>query len=819
MTEKANPSINRPAEAFKTAGAIAYGGSDEGFISPANSPTEISVQDGGIDESQLNAFDETSSASSLDVTIDGGEAFVFGSWIAIDTSTTVSLTASTAGQTVSVGWNKNGADDVIVGLDAAFSSASGDADQKIPLFTFDTDGSGVTNVVDERSFDQISADSIEQGAGSGLDADTVDGLEASAIGFTDEQAQDAVGSIAEGGDKVTVTYDDGANTLTVDTAALDEEEVEDAVNSLIDGGNAIATSYDDVNDTLSIDVTESDIALANLTGDTDGVSEGATNLYFTDERAQDAVGTILGVNLSYDDANNTITIVQGSGSGLDADTVDGVEASELGSDVSDDGTTVTNSSTDLNFTDNITASDDGDGTSTIAVDDAFVLNDGDTMSGDLSFEDDIRTLFGSDSDFSIQYVSTDNELKIIDETNGVVKMVFDKNGDVFIPNGDLDLGGTNTVTNLSEPVNNTDVATKEFTESVAQGLTLKDSVRVSNHDTNIDLSSTTDPNPIDGLTLNDGDRILLKHQTDLTENGIYDAVTATDPTTWVRSSDFDEDAEVVQGAFTFVRGGTHANESYVVITADPITVGTDNIEFAQFAAAGQLSGGQNVAVSGDVIDVSPQGAGSGLDADTLDGIEAADLGSDVSNNGTTVTNSSTDLNFTDNIAASDDGDGTSTIAVEQGSGSGLDADTVDGVQASALQSDRSNIEQTIKFGAAGATTTSSTFVTITDSDIAFDPSNYQDDNGNLEIKIVAHLSHSDFGTVFLRMFRQNAGTAVAGTEVSHSPTTTGKGAFGFAESPFIDFSNESGFESYQLQLRSDDGLLCEYNSVLLQMRT
>jgi len=194
--------------------------------------------------------------------------------------------------------------------------------------------------------------------------------------------------------------------------------------------------------------------------------------------------------------------------------------------------------------------------------------------------------------------------------------------------GDLDMGATSTVTNLDDPSNNTDAATKAFVESVAQGLTLKDSVRVSNHNTNIDLSSSTDPNPVDGLTLNDGDRILLKHQTDLSENGIYDAVTATDPTTWVRSSDLDDDAEVVQGAFTFVRGGTHANESYVVITADPITVGTDDIEFAQFASAGQFSGGQNVTISGDVIDLSPQGEGSGLDADTVDGFEVQKNGTD-----------------------------------------------------------------------------------------------------------------------------------------------------------------------------------------------
>jgi len=218
MTEKANPSVNRPVDAFQTAGAIAYGGSDEGFISPANSSTEISVQDDDINEAQLNAFDQTSSGSSLDVTIDGGEAFVFGSWLAIDSSTTVSLDADTDGQTVSVGWNKNGSNDVIIGLDATFSSATGDSDQKIPLFSFDTDSSGVTNVVDERSFDQISADSVEQGAGSGLDADTVDGVEASEIAAVDISNSGTLTTESTGGIDFTdnlVASDDGDGTTTV----------------------------------------------------------------------------------------------------------------------------------------------------------------------------------------------------------------------------------------------------------------------------------------------------------------------------------------------------------------------------------------------------------------------------------------------------------------------------------------------------------------------------------------------------------------------------------------------------------------------------
>jgi len=163
MVEKVNPSINRPIAAFKTAGAIALaGGSSEGWISRVGQATDISVEDADITAANLDAFEETSSGSSLSVTIAGGEAFVYGAWLAKDDSTTVSLAPSTSGQTVYVGWNKGGTDDVIIGLDAAFSDASGDTDEKLPLFTYDTDGSGVTAVTDERQLGKyVPADSID----------------------------------------------------------------------------------------------------------------------------------------------------------------------------------------------------------------------------------------------------------------------------------------------------------------------------------------------------------------------------------------------------------------------------------------------------------------------------------------------------------------------------------------------------------------------------------------------------------------------------------------------------------------------------------
>lgn len=156
MTQKVNPSQFRPAEAFKTAGAIGYaggtsGGPQAGFVT--STPSEVAQVDPDITESALNSFAQSSSASSLTVTIDPGEAFVGGAWLCTDTSTTVSLQASTTGQTVFVGWDQTGTNEVVVGLAGAFASGSSDVDFRVPLFTFDTDGSGVTNVLDERRLD------------------------------------------------------------------------------------------------------------------------------------------------------------------------------------------------------------------------------------------------------------------------------------------------------------------------------------------------------------------------------------------------------------------------------------------------------------------------------------------------------------------------------------------------------------------------------------------------------------------------------------------------------------------------------------------
>lgn len=177
--------------------------------------------------------------------------------------------------------------------------------------------------------------------------------------------------------------------------------------------------------------------------------------------------------------------------------------------------------------------------------------------------------------------------------------------------------GTNQITNLPAPTSDQHAARKQYVDGVAQGLNLKESVEAATDGTNINLASATDPNPIDGYTLSNGERVLLKNQTAASENGIYVANTATDPTTWTRAADFDQDAEVTNGAFTFVSNGTNEGDtSWIVTTPDPITVGTTAIEWSQFASAGEITAGNGLSKTGQTLDVN-FGTGVELNGDNI----------------------------------------------------------------------------------------------------------------------------------------------------------------------------------------------------------
>lgn len=82
---------------------------------------------------------------------------------------------------------------------------------------------------------------------------------------------------------------------------------------------------------------------------------------------------------------------------------------------------------------------------------------------------------------------------------------------------------------------------------------------------------------IDGVTTAES-RVLVKNQTDTTENGIY----TSDTGDWTRTKDFDGNLDAVKGTIVTVTGGTvGADTVWRLSTANPVEIGSSNITWEQ----------------------------------------------------------------------------------------------------------------------------------------------------------------------------------------------------------------------------------------------
>lgn len=98
-----------------------------------------------------------------------------------------------------------------------------------------------------------------------------------------------------------------------------------------------------------------------------------------------------------------------------------------------------------------------------------------------------------------------------------------------------------------------------------------------------DIASTTNINrsgnqTIDGVLTTNGTRVLLKNQTDSTQNGLYVLSSGT----WSRPTDLDGSVEFDKGQIIYVRNGSaNANTLWYLGTPAPVTVGTTKLWYTQ----------------------------------------------------------------------------------------------------------------------------------------------------------------------------------------------------------------------------------------------
>lgn len=160
MTDVSTPGeVNAAADNKSTAHAISKAGGHAGYVVDGVDIAQFYPE---ITTANLLGFSEAS-RTGLDITLNGGEAFVFG-WLCRDRTTTITLPASSL-VTICVGFNPDAvlttgqaptaSDNIILDVESAFGNGA----PKLPLYEVDTAASTIRSVTDIRPMGPSNADS------------------------------------------------------------------------------------------------------------------------------------------------------------------------------------------------------------------------------------------------------------------------------------------------------------------------------------------------------------------------------------------------------------------------------------------------------------------------------------------------------------------------------------------------------------------------------------------------------------------------------------------------------------------------------------